>query len=327
MKGNLDDLDRKILVVLHKGPRSTRDLAAAFGVDQELIQQRCSALQRSQKIVGLDTVDQTILKALPQSGRLSTADLAKTIPDEPREKVYRRCLRMEEKTDLLASETAQSSRLLFFFPATGDVLNRQNYSGVREAVESLKTIAAKHPLPRGTQIPPPVKEELRREYRAYLGTLAASVPPQERPRVKAFEGELMRVLEGTTMADVARLIGIRGFHPKERRWFNEKEVPDRVISALSGGALPGPASVHLTGDVSEETRKTRGGKKKEPGDTRSALPDKSAPLAGDSGQLPGDVIWMECKPPRPTPLRHMPPKRRPAKHKAPHSKKPMRAAA
>ena len=273
VKGNLDDLDRKILAVLHKGPHSTRDLATAFGVDQELIQQRCSALQRSQKIVGLDTVDQTILKALPQSGRLSTADLAQTIPDEPREKVYRRCLRMEEKTGLLASETAQSPRLLFFFPATGDVLNRQNYSGVWEAVEGLKTIAARHPLPRGTQIPPLVKEELRREYRAYLGTLAASVPPQER-RVKAFEGELMRVLEGTTMADVARLIGIRGFHPKERRWFND-----------------------------------------------------SAPLPGDFGLLPGDVIWMECKPPRPTPLRHMPPKRRPAKHKAPHSKKPMRAAA
>lgn len=275
MKGNLDDLDRKILAVLHKGPRSTRDLATAFGVDQELIQQRCSALQHSQKIVGLDGLDQTILKALPQSGRLSTADLAKTIPDEPREKVYRRCLRMEEKTDLLASETARSPRLLFFFPATGDVLNRQNYSGVREAVEGLKTIAAKHPLPRKAQIPPPVKKELRRDYRAYLGTLAASVPPQERPRVKAFEGELMRVLEGTTLADVARLIGIRGFHPKERRWF---EVPGR--------ALP-----------------------------------------GDAGPLPGDVIWMECKPPRPTPLRHMPPKRRPAKHKASHSKKPMRAAA
>lgn len=225
MKVDFGELDERILAALSRHPLSTPRLAAEVGAAPQVVERRCTALKRQGRLLDLRAEDVKILRVLQASaGPLSTADLARKVlrdqagDSRARSRVHRRCERLTRRAQLLSTEKVPSPRKLYFFPATGDVLNKSNFGGVQEAVDALREIGRRHPLPRGAQIPPKVKEELRREYLACLRQLAAKASPVERQRLRAFEAELMRVLSGTTRSSVARLFGLRPFHPKEDTW-------------------------------------------------------------------------------------------------------------
>jgi DNA-binding Lrp family transcriptional regulator len=183
-------LDQKILEVLAQGPLSTQRLAERVGQSEALLLERCRALRRSGRLRSLDVdgLDVAILTRLAQqkTAPLTTAALQQALTPADgsrarREQVYRRCVRLAGKADLLRSEKVKSERQLYFFPATGEVLNKNNYAGVHEALAGLRAIAAGLPVPRGANIPPAVKAELRRNIWPSTNVIRCSVPRSCRP--------------------------------------------------------------------------------------------------------------------------------------------------
>jgi hypothetical protein len=228
------DLDRKILAVLAHGPLSTASLARAVREKPEVVAQHCRALKRGHQVVDLGGHDLAILAMLRRKGHLPTPALTRQGPGAGpgTHRIYQRCLRMEDQAHVLTSQKVKSQKVLFYFPGTGDVLGRNNFSEIQQAVDALREIARRHKVPPRTQIPETVKEELRREYRTYLHHLAAAAEPLERPKITSFERDLMRVLKGTTVSDVVTCVSLRGFHPKVRDWQITLEMEQAIERAL-----------------------------------------------------------------------------------------------
>jgi len=172
-----------------------------------------------------DDLDRRIYKAMKEPGHpLSTRELADAV-GEDRAKVYRRLCRMQKilaehdvSHEWMETSLVDSSRPLFFFPATGDVLTSTNHAQIDKVVGDLKGIAHTVRVPRGAQLTPEVKRTLVKKYRSYLGNMAARAPARERAHVQAFESQLMAVMSGTMLSDVLGFFGLRKFTPKERVW-------------------------------------------------------------------------------------------------------------
>lgn len=285
MNRQLDDLDRKIVAALAQGPLSTATLARRVGEKRARVAERCRELKRARQLVDLGEQDLAILASLRRDGHLDTPALAGEGPAARpiTRQTYQRCLRMADQAHVLTSRKVKSKKVLFFFPGTGDVLGRTNFSRIQETVAALQEIARQHPLPAKTQIPLAIKEELRREYRSYLGSLAAAAEPPERTKIQGFEQELMRVLDGTTMTDVVTCVSLRGFHPKVRDWRITPEMEAAIDRALrwlrarhwvEGGKLPGIDETFWVLRANQERK--RSGQKRERSDPERKLKDKAA---------------------------------------------------
>lgn len=233
---NTEGLAEDILSTLQEGPFLTTALAARLGSEQQQVEKVCRSLKREHKLVELSQVDAAILDSLNGNGSLSTSDLADAVEEDPR-RIYQRCRRLEQ-TGFLSSATRQSTRRLFFFPATGAVLNRANYGDVDRLIGELKGIARRHVIPRGAQIPGPIKDAIRTEYRRYIHKLADGVSQREQQQLESFELELMSALSNTTLSDVVGCIGLRPFFAKIKVWVSR--VPESLdLSEIAGGGLPG----------------------------------------------------------------------------------------
>ncbi len=226
-------LDQKILARLGEGPISRSALAQELGVDRDVVDQHCRRLAAGGDLerIGPSDLDRGILSALNGNGPVSTAELAK-VTKADRNAIYRRCKQLEARFGFLESAAGLSEQRLFFFPATGHVLNRSNYRDIDDVIGRLKGIVRKHPIKNGTQLPPAVKDALRKDFTKYLHELAAECPPRSRMQIEGFERELMTVLRGTTKSDVVGLFGLRPFRPKIRKWII-------CVSLTNAGLLPG----------------------------------------------------------------------------------------
>jgi predicted ArsR family transcriptional regulator len=233
-------VDTRILAVLAKGPTTTSALAQSLDLPREAVAARCQALRaahavrwgvvRARDLRLIET-----LRAEPQA----TSDAADILGVSPHQ-AYAACRRLE-RLGLLTSTLETSPQRLIFFPATGQVLSHSNHEHIESIVADLKAIARRvvhqHGVPRGGQLPKNVKVQLRREYRAYFSTLAARVSDaSERTKIRAFEAQLMAVLQGTRLRDVLAMTGARLMHPKLRRW----SVALLTLTLMQpGGLLPG----------------------------------------------------------------------------------------
>lgn len=316
MAQTLSALDHRIVQALRAGPLTTRDLARKVGEKPEIVAKRCRSLKRREKrFVDLDRVDAGILRALNGNGKRTTTDLAAELGVD-RNLVYRRCQRLQGRGGVVRSETRQGDRTLLFFPGTGQVLNRTNYAGVRDTVRHLREMATKYQLERGEDIPKPIKDKLRREYRVYLDALASGAEGPEREQIQAFERELMEVLDGTTLADVVGFVSFRAFRPLVRDWqldvkaaqaaswmrkLVELEESEDGDEAELWGLLPGPPVVEDDWTPPE----------------RTARPPKEIPRERPS---PGR------RPARPSPSRRVPGGRRPHGSGAPAGAGPGRVS-
>lgn len=163
----------------------------------------------------MNTLDQRILSEL-ESGPLSTSQLARRVGMKT-DQVRRLCKRLE-RDDILRSERRRRKRPLLFFPTSGDIITQTNYKDIQKLIEQLKGIAQQYQLPRKAEIPKDIKVDLRNKYKTFLREYAADLTPRQQKQVRAFENQLMTVLNHTNIADVLGPIGLRGFFPEVIYW-------------------------------------------------------------------------------------------------------------
>jgi hypothetical protein len=176
----------------------------------------------------------------PALHELVEAEVA-TLPGEaapkPSSDTYRRCCRLEGRLHMLDSRVRESTRRLYFFPVTGQVLTNTNYAEIQKVVNDLKEIARRN-IPEGvTEITPPVAKKLLAEYRRYLRELIMGKSnPRAREQILRFERQLMAVIAGSRKAEIIGLFGLRPFYPMVREWrfAQGKRQPDarRVAESI-----------------------------------------------------------------------------------------------
>ena len=184
-----------------------------------------------------------------REGPLSTTELAKKVGAHP-STVRRHVKRMETLwPKWVKSDEVPTGRRLFFFPTTGDILTETTHDRIEEIVGDLRAIARRQPVKPGVQLPGKVKNALRRDYRAYLGNLAGRADKKEKRQIKAFEGQLMAVMNGTDLSDVLAFFGVRPFIAKVKKW---RILPAAPVSfpgypvvepPLAGDPIVGPPVV------------------------------------------------------------------------------------
>jgi len=240
-----------------------RELAKELGapVDVPGVERECERLVRRHELEVLRRDDLQIIRAIDARTRVAgdgeaaaaTSELNRAVGGNGR-RAYGRSKRMEETIGLLRSRTRPSDRLSFFFPVTGEILTQTNVPRIQVVIDDLKKIARDSGLTPGRQIPEPVKRSLITKYRQYFARLGEGESDKVQAQIRSFEGELMRVLRGTTLSDVVGLLGVRAFHPLIREWqLNRDANPvgpliDAIIDWIldnsdTHGGLPG--SVYL----------------------------------------------------------------------------------
>jgi hypothetical protein len=215
-------------------------ISADLGAPEDSVATICRRLARQRALGSLKVRDLAILITVaawtkshrtvagaewittPALHELVEAEVA-TLPDEaapkPSSDTYRRCCRLEERLRMLDSRVRRSTRRLYFFPVTGQVLTNTNYAEVQKVIHDLKEIARRI-IPAGvTGITPPVAKKLLAEYRRYLRELIMRTrDPRAREQILRFERQLMAVIAGSKKAEVIGLFGLRPFHPMVREW-------------------------------------------------------------------------------------------------------------
>jgi predicted transcriptional regulator len=212
-----DALDQEILEALVASPSTVEALCERVGAPREEVERRHGLMRFYGELSStvLRDFDAGIFDELEGERPVRTSDLAKRTREDL-SRVYRRCQRLAEA--FLGSEPVKADRPLYFFPVTGDILTGANYPHLGKVMDDLRGIVARHAIPRGARLSAELKAQLCREYRGYLGRLAKAAEPGEAQQIEAFEGELMKVLSGTTRADVVALFGVRPFWPQVRAW-------------------------------------------------------------------------------------------------------------
>lgn len=200
---------------------SAQELATELRKDVATIETECERMVRRHELDVLRTDDLEIIRTLgaEENGDapVATADLNRALGDDGR-RAYGRCKRMEERIGLLRSHARPGDALRCFFPVTGDILTQTTVPQIQGVIEDLKQIALGSGLGTGRQIPEPLKRTLTAKYRGYFARLREGKSDRVQAQIGSFEGELMRVFQGTTLSDVIGLLGVRSFHPRIREW-------------------------------------------------------------------------------------------------------------
>jgi len=104
-------------------------------------------------------LDRQIVGLLQRDGPLSTRQIAERL-EVDRGRVYRRCRKLRERTELLRAQQGRSDRPVFLFPVTGEVVTKGSRDRIDALVQDLDDLVWRY-AQRGKSLTDPEKKKLR----------------------------------------------------------------------------------------------------------------------------------------------------------------------
>jgi DNA-binding Lrp family transcriptional regulator len=152
-----------------------------------------------------------IVKALEIAGRLTTRELATRLRVD-REKVYKRCKRLEKDGRLTSELVGTGKKNIYFFPMTREVVTRENYGHIDHLNDAVAGTIRAYALPHEQgQLVAALEHQFER--------LAERMAGGSRGALEEFADELLAAAAtARKQSDVMSYLGIRPMRPPARMW-------------------------------------------------------------------------------------------------------------
>lgn len=150
-----------------------------------------------------------VMDALKLNGPQRTTSLAKIL-NEDRDKVYRCCKRLEKQGRVISYWLSGSKRL-FFFPVTGEIVHRGNYTRCQHEIKQLIGLINRHINNR-----PVLVAVLKKYFNQLCNQQSLS---RYCPKIRKFESRIIAdVLAGKRKEDIYDLVVLKPFYQNELFW-------------------------------------------------------------------------------------------------------------
>lgn len=151
------------------------------------------------------------MKALEVAGRLTTRELAVRLRAD-REKVYKRCKRLEKDGRLTSELVGAGEKTIFFFPMTREVVTSENYERIEHLNDAVAGTIRAYALPHE-------RSRLVAALEHQLEQLAEGMAGGNRGALEEFADELLAAAAtARKRGDVMSYLGIRPMRPPARMW-------------------------------------------------------------------------------------------------------------
>jgi len=151
------------------------------------------------------------VKALELAGRLTTRELAVRLGAD-RERVYKRCKRLEKDGRLTSELVETGEKSIYFFPMTREVVTVENYERIEHLNEAVAGTIRAYDLPQE-------RDQLVAALELQFERLTERMGASNRGALEEFAEELLEAAAtARKRGDVMGHLGIRPMHPPARLW-------------------------------------------------------------------------------------------------------------
>ena len=156
-------------------------------------------------------MDQQIVQALEEAGRLTTPELAIRLGAD-RTKVYRCCKQLERAGRLKSELVKTAGKNIYFFPMTRDIVTEENYERIIQMNETIAETIRAYSLPEE-------RIQLITALEVRFEQLGERVTGTHREAFEEFAEEVLNAAATTDKrGEITGLLGIRPMRPPVRAW-------------------------------------------------------------------------------------------------------------